>query len=211
MKFLNAANRFERQPRARKGEAALTLVETMITMGLFTMVVGAFVYTQLFGMKQDSVIQSKLGASDQSRRSFDLLARDVRSAKIYQVGNYSGSTFTAIANGTTQQGNAVQLCLTTNQATNIVYYFNTGAGELRRIHTGDATYTVIAKNLTNSPSFSAERVDGSVQTDLSHKGLIHTKLEFWQYHYPTTLVGPGCYYDYYKIDLKFCPHVPDGP
>ena len=182
----------------------------MVTVSIFSLVVLAFVYAQLFGLKQDQLIQSKLGASDQSRVAFDQFARDVRSAKSYEVGNLSGTTFAGIANGTPQQGSALRLFLSTNLSVYIVYYFDTNNGELHRMHTGVTGSTLIAQHLTNTMYFRAERYNGAIQTDLSHKGVIHTTLWFWQYQYPTTIVGLGAYYDSYKMDFKFSPHAPDG-
>ena len=49
---------------------ALTLVEMMITMGVFGYVILALVYGQILGLRQDELVESKLGASDQARREF---------------------------------------------------------------------------------------------------------------------------------------------
>jgi len=74
----------------------------------------------------------------------------------------------------------------------------------------------VASHLTNQPGslgmiFRVEHPDGTVQTDWSHKGLVHTTLWFWQYQFPLTSVGSGCHYDVYKMDMRITPHVPDGP
>ena len=133
---------------------------------------------------------------------------------VYRVGNYSGTTFTPIANGTAQQGNAVRLNYTTATNNFIYYYFDTNAKRLwRRIDL--QTPTLIAESLTNvtanSMTFRAENHRGTIQTDLTQKGVISALLEFAQYQYPLTQVGPGLRYDYYKMELRASPHVPDGP
>ena len=195
--------------------AGFTLVEMMISLSIFSLVTIGMITLLMFGQRYDQLVQSKLGASDESRRGFNDLTEDIRSAKIWQIGNGSASTFTAIANGTAQQGNALKLNLTVDTNAFIVYYFDTSAHKLLRRHSGDIGPTVIAQDLTNitanSMTFRAENYKGVAQTDLTHKGVINALLEFAQYQYPLTKVGPGLKYDYYKIEIKATPHVPDGP
>jgi prepilin-type N-terminal cleavage/methylation domain-containing protein len=196
---------------------AFTLVELMISMSIFGMVTVGMISLHLFGQRYDELVQSKLGASDQSRRALDTLTDDIRASKIWSVGNGSFSTFTAIANGTAQQGNAVRLQLTTDASKFMVYYFDTTALKLYRQHSGSPlpAPTLIASGLTNvtanSMSFRAEDYRGNAQTNLTHKGVVSVLLEFAQYQYPLTQVGPGLKYDYYKLQFKVTPHVPDGP
>jgi len=197
------------------GRVAFTLVEIMISLSLFSLATIAMITLMMFGQRYDQLVQSKLGASDESRRGFNVLTEDIRAAKIWQIGNGSDTAFTGIADGDVQQGNAVKLSLTVDTNSFIVYYFDTNAHELLRRHSGDLAPTLIAQDLTNitanSMTFRAENYKGEAQTDLSHKGVIIALLEFAQYQYPLTKVGPGLKYDYYKIELKATPHVPDGP
>ena len=189
----------------------MTIVELMVSMSIFGLAVVGVVYVNLFGMRQDELVQSKLGASDQSRRGFEMLARDVRSAKIWQVGDGTAYSFNPVPNGTAQQGTALRVCMTTDTNNFIVYYFDTARRELRRGHSGVSTTRLIAKDLTNTMTFKAETYRGDTQYDLSHKGVINVKMEFAQYQYPMTKVGPGYYYDYYKMEFRLTSHVPDGP
>lgn len=189
----------------------------MISMSIFSMAMLGLIALHLFGQRQDQLVQSKLGASDQSRRAFDRLTEDIRAAKIWNIGNGSFATFTAITNGTAQQGNAVRLQLTTDPTKFVVYYFDTSERKLYRQHSGSPlpARALIASGLTNatanSMSFRAENYRGVMQTDLTHKGVVNVLLEFAEYQYPITQVGPGLKYDYYKIEFKVTPHVPDGP
>ena len=196
--------------RAAGGRRAFTLIEVVITSAIFSMVVLATVYTQIFGLKQDELAQSKLGASDASRKGFDLLSRDVRSAKIWSVGDLSGTNYVVIPNNTAQQGTAVRLNLTTDTNYYIQYYFDTNKGALYRQHSGQST-SMIATNLTGTLYFQAEDYKGTVQTIQSHKTVIHVMLQFAQYQYPKVIVGAGYLYDYYKLEFRLTPHVPDGP
>jgi prepilin-type N-terminal cleavage/methylation domain-containing protein len=205
---------------------AFTLVEIMVAMSIFSLVSIGMLYTHLFCLRQDSLINSKLGASDQSRRGFDLLTRDIRSAKVWEIGNVnsSGGGFTGVDLGTSQKGNAVWLSYTATNDHNVgmIYYFNTSSmatdgGKLYRYNLNTGVQTLIAQDLTNtmrftnSMCFQAQNYRGEPQTDRTHKGVVNVLLEFAQYQYPLTKVGPGYFYDYYKMEFKLTSHCPDGP
>src|SRR5664280_337371 len=199
---------------------ALTIAEMMITVTIFSFVIIGLTYTHLIGLRQDELVESKLGASDMARRGFEQLATDVRGAQAHYIGNYAGGTFTANADVTPQQGNAVQLLLDAQNTTRyILYYFdsNSSGNRLCRYHTGDATNSVIANDLTNYYGgpliFVGENFDSSVQTSqVAFRNLIHFTLGFIQYQYPLTKVGTGnnYLYDFYKIEFRLAPHVPCG-
>src|ERR1043165_30588 len=98
----------------RRRLAALTIAETMITVLIFSLLVTAFIYAHIFGLRYDQLVCSKLGASEQSRRSFEKLTSDIRASKIWRIGSGSQSSFSAVSNATLMIGNAVQLNLTTD-------------------------------------------------------------------------------------------------
>ena len=183
----------------------------MVATGVFAFTVIGFVYCQLFGMRQDQLVNSKIGASELARLSFNDLANDIRSAKIWQIGNGNMTSFTGIPLGTNQQGNALMLSMTTDTNTYYLYYFDTNACKLYRGHSGSTFATAVAEYLTNTMYFQAQNYAGSNQTTLTHKGVIDVVMQFCQYQYPLTKVGPGYYYDSYKLELHMTPHAPDGP
>lgn len=198
--------------------AGMTLVEMMVGMAVFSLVVLGMVYTQMMCLRQDQLVNSKLGASDQSRKGFDILLRDIRSAKVWEVGtsDSDGSNFTPTPDDDPRIGNALCLSYTTNLANGILYYFDTSdmandGGKLNRLNLGNGTATRIAVDLTNVMYFRAENFAGVVQTNRTHKGVIAVRMEFAQYQYPLTKVGPGNLYDYYKMEFKVTSHCPDGP
>jgi len=208
---------FWSQRSAVAGRLGMTLVELIIAMGIFAGVSVGLLYTHLFCLRQDQLTNSKLGASDQSRRSFGVLTTDVRAAKIWDIGNSpNGSTFTEIADDTPQQGNALRLSYSTNIADGVLYYFDTNnmandGGKLFRIRQSDGDTRLIASFLTNNMFFRVEDYRGNTETNRSHKAVIKVLMEFAQYQYPLTKVGPGYFYDYYKMEFKLTSHVPDGP
>lgn len=193
-----------------------TLIEMLTTMGIFGFAISAMLAAYIFGLKQDQLAQSKLGASDESRRSFERVSRDIRCANNHAVGNYdpSTSTFTPIVNGTNQVGNALRIYLSATNSNCIIYYFVTngaaGTWTLNRYHTGDSGPALIASHLQNSGTFSAEDYTGTVQTTMLDKDVIHFTLDFCEYQYPKTLVGANYYYDRYVMDFRATPHVPGG-
>jgi prepilin-type N-terminal cleavage/methylation domain-containing protein len=195
----------------RKGQRGLTLPEMMVASGVFSLTVIGFVYCQMFGMRQDQLSNSKIGATELARLSFNEMANDIRSAKIWEIGNGNLSTFAGIGLGTNQQGNALKLSMTTDTNFYYMYYFDTNAGALYRGHSGSTARKCMAQFLTNTMYFQAQNYRGDNQTDLTHKGVVQVVMQFWQYQYPKTLVGPNYFYNYYKINLRMTPHVPDGP
>ena len=196
---------------AARGQAGFTLSEAMVAAAVFSLAVLGFVYCQMFGMRQDQLVNSKVGASDLARLSFNDLCNDIRSAKIWQIGNGDLASFSGIAQGANQQGNALRLSMTTDTNSFYLYYFDTNARKLFRGHSGSTALKCMAEYLTNNMYFQATTYGGTNQTDLSHKGVIKVVMEFFQYQYPITKIGPGYLYDSYRMELRATPHVPDGP
>jgi prepilin-type N-terminal cleavage/methylation domain-containing protein len=191
-------------------ERALTLPEMMITVAVFSLLVIGLVYTSMFCLRLDELANSKVGASDSARRGFDLLSGDIRSAKMWFIGSGSQSNFTACGNATNQLGNALKIHYTGDTNAYVIYFFDTNACSLSRYTNGMATSKMIVNGLTNvsgnSMSFQAQKYDGTILSDLQFKYLIVSTLEFCQYQYPLTRVGPNYFYNYYKMQLKIASH-----
>lgn len=194
---------------------ALTIVEMMVSMSLFGLVISGFIALQIFGMRQGQLVESKLGASDQSRKLLERMGWEIRSAKQWEIGKVSGTngSFAEVADGQLQRGTGLRIYPSSSTNTYIQYFFNTGQRELRRLKSGVSGSKLIAADLTNNMSFQAENYRGVVQTNGTGlwRNCIRVILEFAQYQYPMTTVGPGCLYDYYKIEFKVSPHCPTLP
>ena len=170
MKIVPQLNRRNPDARRNLSHAGMTLVELMVAMGLFGFVSVGLLYTHVFCLRQDELVNSKLGASDQSRKGFSLLTRDIRAAKVWEVGNVNsaGTNFTGIDEGTVQKGNALRLSYSTNWNEGLLYYFNTNnlvdGGKLYRIKLTTGESTLIADYLTNRTAnalmFQAENYKG---------------------------------------------------
>jgi prepilin-type N-terminal cleavage/methylation domain-containing protein len=205
-------------PARRRG---MTLPEMMIAFTVFSLVVVGMVYTQMFVMRYDQLTSSKLGATEMTRMSFDQLLSDVRSCRTWAIGTGNVSSFTAAVNGTNLVGNALIVYPSVNTNNYVLYYFTsiTNPGipgfpltniismSLCRMTNGGSNYvTTPVKYLTNTMYFCAENYAGTVQQTLTYKYIIHVKMDFCQYQYPLTYVGPGYYYDSYPVDLRVTSH-----
>ncbi|MEI6780173.1 MAG: prepilin-type N-terminal cleavage/methylation domain-containing protein [Verrucomicrobiota bacterium] len=200
-------------PNARQAQA-FTLSEMMVSTSIFTVMVLGIIFAMMFGMRYNELVCSKLGASDRSRMSFDLLTGEIRTAKMWRIGNGNEDYFNAIPNATLQKGNALQLWFSASNTNAYArYFFNTTNSTLCRWTNGVATYRILAQSLTNvsgnSMSFQAQDYRGSNISDLQYKYVIATTMEFCQYQYPLTRVGPGYYYNYYVIQFKTASHCPN--
>ena len=207
-----------RTPRQTRAAAGFTLVEMMFSVGILTLVVMAMLASNLLGMREDQLVESKCGASDTSRRTLQQLPTDIRSSKMWNLGSISGTNFTANLDGAPQQGAALQLCLTTNGSQYILYYFDTtyssnSNGRLFRTSNTNWNPVIMASNLINTLYFTAENYNGVIQnndvTSKSYKNVVHTILQFCQFQYPLTQVGTNGLYNYYRIDFRATPHLPE--
>jgi Tfp pilus assembly protein PilW len=222
MKILSLPKPAPAGARRARWAQAFTLAEMMVAVFIFVFMILGIIYTWMFGMRYDEVVCSKLGASDKSRMSFDLLTGDIRSAKWWKVGTGNKTSFNQCTNQMDQAGNAIKLSSSgdTNSAAYVIYYFDTNACQLCRRSNGVAQVQIIAQNLTNSGTlgngntntsmtFQAQKYDGTLAQDWQYKYMIVTTMEFCQYQYPLTKVGPGYYYNYYRIQLKAASHCPN--
>ncbi len=204
----------------RCGERAGTLIEMIFVMSLFVVVVMALLGAHLIGLRQSQWVESKSGASDTSRRVLNQLPVDIRSSKMWFVGNMNGTNFNINTNSS--QGTAIKLFNTTNGSMAILYYFdlsnsNNSDGRLLRTSTTNWSPVTVASNLVNwlggGYSFQVEDYSGQPATNdadsMSYKRVIHTTLQFCQFQYPLTAVGTNGLYDYYKIEFRVTPHLPE--
>lgn len=187
--------------------AALTTTELIVTMAIFCIVMMGAIQLHVFGLRQNSLVESKLGASDQARTTFAELLKDIREATMWQIGEGSETGFTPATNGTAQKGLALQLYPKANTNDYVRYFFDMEDMELRRWVSWlpDASSRLIARHLTNIVPFKAENHDGVLKTNLSYKSVIHITLEFSQFEFPITRVGEGYLYDSYKLHYKVTP------
>lgn len=210
--------------------SGITLIEVMVATGLSLLVITfGILSANYIGMREDQLIESEAGASDTSREAVNQFLQDIRTAKGYLIGsltNTSPASFAAVADGQSQSGTALMLypiVIAANQNIDttkyILYYYdlsntNNSDGHLvcyNNTNNADPTTTIIASNLIGTFTFTSEDYSNIVQVDRTYKGVVHTTLQYCEFQYPLTKVGSNYLYDYYRIDCRATPHLPDGP
>jgi len=215
---------FRTGPRAR-GVAAFTLVEMMTSVAIMVFVLATLLAANLIGIRESQFLTAKAGASNSSRMAINKMLSDIRMAKGYAIGNITSGNYTsfvAITNGT-YQGSSIQLypiLVSTNDSIDytkyILYTFDStyasnSDGVLIRYSSTNAYSSVVASNLINTLDFDSESFNGTNQFLPTYKSVIHTTLQFCEFTYPLTRVGSNYMFDYYRIDCRATPHLPDGP
>jgi len=192
-----------------------TLPELMITASLFILMTAGFISANMFALRQDELVNSKLGANDQSRLSLTLLLSEIRGCKDVQVGTGSSNSFTSVTNGAVQQGSCLQITPSLNTSMWIRYYFRTNGinGELWRVSSVTTNGIRILTGLTNSTVFQVFDYTGTnvltvIPTNYNYNYAVGATFQFYQYQYPLTYVGPQQYYNYYKLGFKVARRAP---
>jgi len=179
----------------------------MITMSLFSVVIGAILASHIMGLRLNEWTIRKLGADDQARRAFGSLQGEIRSATTLMIGNGTATSFTQVADGSAQQGMALQIHRTT--ATNIWtrYYYDTNSSELRRVESSRTNTLTMARYVTNLTIFKAENYQGVVLTETANNRVINVTLQFYQLQYPFTKIGPSNAFDFYQLQAKIARRI----
>lgn len=203
-----------RQLRANRGTRAMTLAELMTSMAIFSLIFGGLLAATMFGMQQDELTNSKLGANDQARENFNLILDEIRSSKNIQIGSGMYSNFTALTNGQAQQGPSIQIIPSTNLNIYIYYWFDTNSGTFQRASysNGVVVTNLVCQYLTNMTSqwlsnamvFRAMDYTGTTNltidpTNYNYNYVVNILLQFCQYQYPQTMVGTNYLYNYYQL------------
>ncbi len=194
-------------PRRPGGGSApgFTLVEAMVTMGIFMFVIGGMVAVQIFGLRVYTLAATKLSATAAGRETLNAMRDQIRASQQIYVGTYASGTFTQMTNGWPQIGNAVQLFTTTNSAsTNFtVFYMDPSANEvISADNLGNRS--VLATSMTNVYCFQAEDYQGNVLTNYQNNPVIRVTMSFSQWEYPIGYVGGAGVnaYDYYYLRTR---------
>jgi hypothetical protein len=169
----------------------------------------------MFGMRQDELTNSQLGANDQSRVTFNLMLDEIRSSKNVQIGSGTYTNFTALTNGVAQQGPTLQIIPSTNLNVFIYYAFDTNAGVLWRAAVSNSIVlnsnivcryitNLTSQWITNSMCFRAMDYTGTTNltvdpTNYNYNYVVNVLLQFYQFQYPQTTVGSNQLYDYYQL------------
>jgi hypothetical protein len=188
--------------RTPTSQSGFTLAEIMTATGLFSLVVIALVYSQLFGMRTFNITSTRVAASDNARKVLNRVRDEVRSGKLLYVGSGSSTGFTHIALNSPHQGNALQIHPTTDTNVFIRYYLDTATQTLRRTANGTGRVEVLAPFLTNQIAFIAEDFAGHTLTNDQNNRVIKLVLDFYQWEFPVAQVGAGAFYESYHLQTR---------
>ncbi len=206
---------------SRRRQQGMSLIEMMFTMLLMTVVIAGLLSANFLGWREENLMETKAGANDAARRAVGQLLYDIRAAKGFDIGTMGGTNFTAITNGNVQGAGLklYQIVITTNQLIDasryILYYFdpsqsNNNNGILWKFNSTNGTPAIVVSNLINTLYFTSEDYLGNTQTVRTYKSVVHAQLQFSQFLYPYVPVGSNGLYDYYRMDCRATPHIPDG-
>jgi len=200
----------------QRGRRAWTLIEMMTSLVLFTLLFAGLITVNMYGLQQDELTNSKLGANDQARENFNLILDEIRSSKNVQIGTGNYTNFTAITNGP-QRGDTLQIIPSTNLNVCIYYWFDTNNNYLWRASSSNSVVTtnIVSKYLTNTVSqwitnsmiFSAMDYTGTTNltvdpTNYNYNYVVAFNLQFYQYQYPLTMVCSNYLYNYYQLTFS---------
>jgi Tfp pilus assembly protein PilW len=208
------------QPRSpRKNISAFTLVETMISLGVYLVVfIGVMVAIQVFALRIYTLAATKLSATEYGRKALDQIRDDIRQGTMLQVGNVPASgnptLFAAITNNSAAQGNALQIYSTTNQGVPYsIYYLDQsipGTNYLKQYTksaSNVAKTNILVGYITNTIVFDAEDFQGNIVTNNPKNNQVyHMTLQFYQWEYPIGFIGGKGFnaYDFYQLRTKVC-------
>jgi prepilin-type N-terminal cleavage/methylation domain-containing protein len=207
--------------RARR--TGFTLPEILIAMTIFTVLIGAVVSLQLFGVRIYQLAGTKLTATRDGRITVNYIREQVREAKAIYIGTYSGTisgtngsgTFSSVVN-TNQVGSALLLFPTTDQSYGMIFYEDLTNKNLCSVSiTGASTdangvtrgsINSVATNalfVTNQYVFQAEDYQGNPLQNNDNDRIIHVTLQFSQLEYPVAGIGgSNSMYDYYQLHTR---------
>jgi prepilin-type N-terminal cleavage/methylation domain-containing protein len=192
---------------ARKG---FTLAESITAMAVFVLVSAGVIFGHLTGLKMYQVLKSKMGADEDARSVLSSVAAEIGACYDFDIGTGSSNTFTAIPQGTAQQGNAIQIWLVTNGAAPWVrYYQDSTTNRLFRMYYNgtNTSRKVVAEYITNTVVFSSEDFRGVMLTNQSLDSVVSIKLTFSQLQYPNVKIGTNKLYDWYQLRTKISRRI----
>jgi hypothetical protein len=194
--------RFTPSRRLARTARAFTLTELLVTAALALLVSGMLLGAFFFGNRMWQITQTKISATDMSRRIVRLLTADVHAAKNVRVGTGSATSFTEAPVDTPQQGNAIQIYPTVSSNYFIRYYLDSGDKKLKWMTNGAGAPVVLATSVSNSVVFRIEDFTGNVLTSKQNNCVVGLTLDFSKIENPGVSVGPGCYYRSFRIATK---------
>lgn len=183
--------------------AGFTLTELMVSMTIFTLVIGGMIAGHVFGLKVFEITRSNLGAADSGHRMSSRLGSDIRSAAAIKLGRGDDRSFQELLPHELQQGNAVQIYTSADTNEYLRYFVSEADRKLVLISADGSQNRTIAEGLSNQNVFSAEDAAGRVITNRQSGYVLGVNLQFSKVPGSEMPVGKGKYYDSFRWQMKF--------
>jgi Tfp pilus assembly protein PilV len=184
--------------------SGFTLVEVMVTAGIFIIIIGAMVSTQIFGLRVYTLAATKITATAAGRETLNDIRDRIRSATTVTVGNYSNNTFYAIPDGSLQQGNALQI--SNSAAAGALVFYQDPVSNVLDMASNGAIISVEAQYMTNTTCFWAENYEQNILTNYLNNPVIRVTMQFYQWEYPIGYIGANGSaanaYDLYRLQTR---------
>jgi hypothetical protein len=192
--------------------SAFTLVEMIMAMFVFVIfLVAGMVTVQIFALRINNLTTDKLMAAGGCSHAIDQICNHIRGAQFLWVGTFTNSVFTPVANGSSQQGTALQVFSTTNATPYTIYYLNPATANLYAITNGQtAPGTILASWITNNPCFWSENFQGTINTSTNtfvngENCTIRMVWDFRQYAADSTTIA----HEFYTFMARASPRAPN--
>jgi hypothetical protein len=192
-----------------RGERAFTLTEIMVASSVFLMTIAAILTSHVFGLRLLEMSQSRLGASDSSRKAITWLNSDLRSAKSVLIGTGSSSTFTEDGAKATQSGTAIQIYPSTDTNVYVRYFLDSSDNKLKRMTNGATTNMVVATSLIYGDIFTGEDFLGNVISNRQNAFILGVNLQFSKLQTSDMPVSSTNYYTSFNVQLKVAARSSD--
>ena len=209
---------------ARRQQSGYTLVEMVTAAGIYLAIfIGALVAVQIFALRVYALAQTKLTATQSSRKALNQMRDDIRQGKGVQVGNTDNfGNFTPYGGINGAAGNALEVFWTTNFSgppyslyyiqTNTMYGSPSNNLVWISVSTNWATgflQTNVAKLSTYMTNygdvFSAQDCYGNIiSNSVQNNEAFAVKLEYYQWEYPITGSNSATMSDYYQLNTLVC-------
>ncbi|HMJ64810.1 MAG TPA: prepilin-type N-terminal cleavage/methylation domain-containing protein [Candidatus Binatia bacterium] len=201
---MNTSSTHSVRSRALLRSSAFTLIETMITMVITVIVVGAILAAYMYGMRMFQITRPKLTASDGARNAVGKMIQQIRSAGGVAVGTGDAKTFTPAPLNSKHVGNAIEVYPDgTNTIRWVRYFVDTNDDCLKRFSSENPKFIqVLARDVTNDVAFAAEDYLGNPVTNSINNYVIALKMQFSQIKSPGEKMGPSKAYDFYQLNVR---------
>lgn len=157
-----------------------TLPELLISIAVFSLLVGGVVFAHLYGLSMFHITETTLSATDAARQTIGRMTDEIRTCKGAWVGNVEHGVFEALLDGESQAGAGLLIQPTTNNAQYILYYVHSADQTFRRTTSASGSALIVAEYVTNRLVFRAQDHLGNVLTNNRNNRVIHVNLEFYQ-------------------------------